>query len=169
MSKGVKKLMEQKNISTGFELWDKMKNIYNKYNGAFNSKPFDAISYDVKTFGSEYKYAQEFIREYSNQFEETLIYERNTEITNIAKSIEDLASILKELNVLVHDQGTILDRIDYNMECAVENIKSGVGLLGKADEHQKSTMSTQTKIIGGLTGMIGIMIGLLILKKPKSF
>ena len=32
------------------------------------------------------------------------------------KSIEDLSTIFKELAVLVIDQGTILDRIDFNME-----------------------------------------------------
>ena len=156
-------------MSNGLELWDNTINKNNKYTGAFNSKPFDIISSDVKTFGSEQKYAQEFMHEYSNEFEETLIGKRDVEITNIAKSIEELASIFKELNVLVRDQGTILDRIDYNMDCAVENVKSGVGQLDKADEHQKSAMSTQTKIIGGLTGMIGIMVGLLILKKTKGF
>ena len=41
--------------------------------------------------------------------------ERDEEIVRIAKSIEELAAIFKELAVLVIDQGTILDRIDYNM------------------------------------------------------
>ncbi len=34
----------------------------------------------------------------------------------LAKSIEELSVIFKELAVLVIDQGTVLDRIDYNME-----------------------------------------------------
>ena len=42
--------------------------------------------------------------------------QRNQDIMEIAKSIEDLAIVFKELAVLVIDQGTILDRIDYNME-----------------------------------------------------
>ena len=33
-----------------------------------------------------------------------------------AQSIEELSDIFKELAVLVIDQGTILDRIDFNME-----------------------------------------------------
>ena len=47
---------------------------------------------------------------------EAVAEERNAEITRIAQSIEELAQIFKELAVLVIDQGTILDRIDYNME-----------------------------------------------------
>jgi len=48
------------------------------------------------------------------------IQSRDTEISQIAKSIEELGAIFKELAVLVIDQGTILDRIDYNMRQADE-------------------------------------------------
>jgi syntaxin 16 len=47
---------------------------------------------------------------------EAVAEERDAEITRIAQSIEELAQIFKELAVLVIDQGTILDRIDFNME-----------------------------------------------------
>jgi hypothetical protein len=44
---------------------------------------------------------------------------RDKEIQQIARSIEELSQIFKELAILVIDQGTILDRIDYNMEQVV--------------------------------------------------
>lgn len=44
---------------------------------------------------------------------------RDQEIQHIARSIEELSQIFKELAVLVIDQGTVLDRIDFNMEQVV--------------------------------------------------
>ena len=64
---------------------------------------------------------------------EELVETRDQEINKIAKSIEELAQIFKELAVLVIDQGTILDRIDYNMEQVVENTQEGMVHLAKAE------------------------------------
>lgn len=59
------------------------------------------------------------------------IHERDAEISKIAESIEELATIFKELSTLVIDQGTILDRIDYNMEEVVERTELGLQKLEK--------------------------------------
>jgi len=69
---------------------------------------------------------------------EAIVRERDEEIRNIAESINELGAIFKELAVLVIDQGTILDRIDFNMEQVVEHTKEGVVQLEQAEEYQKS-------------------------------
>ncbi|KAJ8564016.1 hypothetical protein ON010_g7332 [Phytophthora cinnamomi] len=69
---------------------------------------------------------------------EDVINERDQEIQRIATSITELATIFKELAVLVIDQGTILDRIDYNMEQVVEQTEKGIEELEKAEETQKN-------------------------------
>ncbi|CAG8454066.1 18519_t:CDS:10 [Racocetra fulgida] len=47
---------------------------------------------------------------------EAMISQREHEINEIAKSIQTIAEIFNELQALVIDQGTLLDRIDYNVE-----------------------------------------------------
>ena len=46
---------------------------------------------------------------------DVIVNERDTEITRIAESIEELAHVMKHLAELVIDQGTVLDRIDHNI------------------------------------------------------
>ncbi|KAF1772099.1 Syntaxin-16 [Phytophthora cactorum] len=93
---------------------------------------------------------------------EDVINERDQEIQRIATSITELATIFKELAVLVIDQGTILDRIDYNMEQVVEQTEKGIEELEKAEETQKN--SRPVKCIGLLLVMIFVMTVLLVLK-----
>jgi hypothetical protein len=95
-----------------------------------------------------------------------LVNQRDEEITKIAKSIEELAQIFKELAVLVIDQGTILDRIDYNMENAVEHAKEGVKQLYKAEEHQKKNLAIKCIILLVILNII--MICILVWKHSSS-
>ena len=69
---------------------------------------------------------------------ESQVETRSQEITKIAKSINDLNSVFKELANLVVEQGTILDRIDYNMENVARDTATANKELVKADETQKS-------------------------------
>jgi len=69
---------------------------------------------------------------------ESQVETRSQEITKIAKSINDLNSVFKELANLVVEQGTILDRIDYNMENVARDTAQANQELVKADETQKS-------------------------------
>ena len=62
---------------------------------------------------------------------EAIISQREREINEIAKSIHTIAEIFKELQTLIIDQGTLLDRIDYNVEQMSVNVKSAVRELDK--------------------------------------
>lgn len=59
---------------------------------------------------------------------------RDKELTEIANSIAALAELFKDLSVLVIDQGTLLDSVEYNieqtavqMEDAVQELKVATG------------------------------------------
>lgn len=90
------------------------------------------------------------------------IQSRDQEISKIAQSIEELGTIFKELAVLVIDQGTILDRIDYNMEAVVEHTQTGIKQLEKAEKAQKN--ARPMKCIMCLVSVICVLFVLLILK-----
>lgn len=70
---------------------------------------------------------------------ESQVETRSQEINKIAKSITELNSVFKELANLVVEQGTILDRIDYNMENVVKDTAEANKQLTKAEEIQKSS------------------------------
>lgn len=63
-----------------------------------------------------------------------ILAKRDNELTNLLTNIHELAQIFKDLQVLVMEQGTILDRIDYNIETAVVNVNEGHKHLVKANE-----------------------------------
>lgn len=55
--------------------------------------------------------------------------EREEEIRQILETINELAQIMQDLSVLVVDQGTILDRIDYNVTETADKVEKGVRQL----------------------------------------
>ncbi len=93
------------------------------------------------------------------------VQERDVETRNIMKSIEELNVIFKELAVLVIDQGTVLDRIDFNMEQVVESTTVGVDQLRQAEERQKN--ATPRKCITVLLLSITTMLIILVIKYTR--
>ncbi len=85
---------------------------------------------------------------------------RDQEIARIARSVEELAVLFKDLATLVVEQGTMLDRIDYNMESTVERTKKGVEKLEQAEKYQKS--ARPLKCMAFLMVLIIIMVIILI-------
>jgi len=72
---------------------------------------------------------------------------RTQEILNIAKSVHELATLFQELSVLVVEQGSLLDRIDYNVEQTLENLSKAKVHIDKADKHQKRSRTALCIIV----------------------
>ena len=103
----------------------------------------------------------------SNDFLSTLenndqLRRRDEDLTNLLKSVNDLAQIFKDMQTLVMEQGTILDRIDYNIDIASSNISQGKKNITKADKHMKNNCFRNVIII--LIVIIFIEALLLVLK-----
>lgn len=69
---------------------------------------------------------------------DAIIREREAEIARLAHSIGDLAEMFRDLNGLVVDQGTLLDRIDYNVTMTAEHTGAAVRELEAADGHARA-------------------------------
>ncbi|KAF9452407.1 t-SNARE [Macrolepiota fuliginosa MF-IS2] len=64
---------------------------------------------------------------------------RDRELSEIAKSISQLAELFKDLSVLVIDQGTLLDSVEYNIEQTAIRMEEAVEELNVAQTYQKNT------------------------------
>jgi syntaxin 16 len=96
---------------------------------------------------------------------DAVISQREREIEDIAQGIIDLADLFRDLQSMVIDQGTMLDRIDYNVERMGTDVKEAAKELGIAEGYQKKT--TKRKIIFLLLLIIAALIILLVIKPKK--
>ena len=55
--------------------------------------------------------------------------------------------MFKDMNVLVNEQGTILDRIDYNIEIGFDNVVKGKKKIKAANESRKGSCFRNAIII----------------------
>jgi len=91
-----------------------------------------------------------------------LLKKRDSEINNLVTSINELSTIFKDLQMLVFEQGTILDRIDYNIEKAVEHHKDANKDLKISEETLKNNCARNSVIF--LIILIFVLAILLIIK-----
>ncbi|XP_021742636.1 syntaxin-41-like isoform X1 [Chenopodium quinoa] len=94
---------------------------------------------------------------------EAFTVEREREIQQVAESVNELAQIMKDLSVLVIDQGTIVDRVDYNIQNVAATVQEGLKQLQKADRNQKHGGIVKCATI--LIIMCFVMLVLLVLKE----
>ncbi|GJQ10170.1 hypothetical protein GpartN1_g1961.t1 [Galdieria partita] len=117
-----------------------------------------SLSMELEEYDPGFTQEQMMLLENSDQ----LATERQREIMKIASSINDLATIVKDIASLVIDQGTLLDRIDYNVEEIEVSTEGAVKELEKARQSQKKGLAFFLILI--LSIGCGIMFLLLLAK-----
>ena len=68
-----------------------------------------------------------------------LLVNRDNELNEIVKGVNNLQELFKDLHVIVIEQGTILDRIDYNIDVGFTNVSKGKKKIVSANERHKNS------------------------------
>ena len=81
----------------------------------------------------------------------------NDEINQLTQKAEEVQQLFKDLAVLIADQGTIIDRIDYNIQEAKTNAEAAHEEIVEAEKYQKKSRMWVCAVI------MGIMVFILLL------
>ena len=148
-NKQIKQNMKQNIITKINDFTKKFKLNQELYNNKFQdlvideemaNKSFSIRKDDIQ----DNKGTNDFLSTQENNIQ---LRQRDEDLTNLLKSVNELASIFKDMQTLVMEQGTILDRIDYNIDIASNNINKGKKNIKKAEKHLKNNCFRNVIII----------------------
>ena len=122
----------------------------------------DIDNHSMRKSDLDLKGSEDFL---STQEHNEQLRRRDNELNILLESVNELADLFKEMQNLVMEQGTILDRIDYNIDIASTNINQGKKNIIKAEKHMKNNCFRNVIII--LLICIFIESNLIILKFLK--
>ena len=160
-NKQIKQNMKQNIITKINDFTKKFKLNQELYNNKFNHFVIDEeiTNKSFSTKKNEENNSNDFL---STQENNSQLRRRDQDLTNLLNSVNELAQIFKDMQTLVMEQGTILDRIDYNIDIASTNISKGKKNITKADKYMKNNCFRNVIII--LIVIIFIEALLIILK-----
>lgn len=131
-----------------------------KLNVDFNKNPYileNKNEYDIA--GDQMFYEQ--VNEIMTTSDQDL-NKRNSDLKKIADTVVDLHTIFKELSVMLVDQGTVLDQIDYNIDVTLDKSEHGLKKLKILQKRENDKRAK--KCISFLTTLIFVLLILIIIK-----
>uniref|UniRef100_H3D054 Syntaxin-7 n=1 Tax=Tetraodon nigroviridis TaxID=99883 RepID=H3D054_TETNG len=96
-----------------------------------------------------------------------LIQERESAIQQLESDITVINDIFKDLGMMVHEQGDMIDSIEANVENADAHVQSGTQQLARASEYQRSSRK-KICILMIVLAVAAVVVGLVIWGATKS-
>jgi syntaxin 16 len=133
----IKKNLKQNILTKLNDFTKKFKINQELYNSKFNDLVCDEdlANISMRNKDLDLKGSNDFLATQENNEQ---LKKRDNELNNLLESVNELAQLFKDMQTLVMEQGTILDRIDYNIDIASTNISTGKKSIIKADKHLKN-------------------------------
>ncbi|CAH6420021.1 Hypothetical protein HVR_LOCUS1066 [uncultured virus] len=83
-----------------------------------------------------------------------VIKEREKAVNQIARDMIDLNNLMRDVSILVNEQGEIVENIEISMSKSRLNTENATNELVKTENYQKSSSWFQTKIMTAVTSLI---------------
>ncbi|KAM6915310.1 syntaxin-7 [Xenentodon cancila] len=96
-----------------------------------------------------------------------LIQERELAIRQLEADITDINDIFKDLGMMVHEQGTMIDSIEANVENADVHVQSATQQLTQAANYQRGSRKKMC-ILMMLLVVVAVVVGLIIWAAVKQ-
>ncbi|KAF7467404.1 Hypothetical predicted protein [Marmota monax] len=87
-----------------------------------------------------------------------LIKERETAIRQLEADILDVNQIFKDLAMMIHDQGDLIDSIEANVESSEVHVERATDQLQRAAYYQKKSRKKMCILVLVLSVIIGVLI-----------
>jgi syntaxin 16 len=95
------------------------------------------------------------------------IAQRMQEIQDIAAQVEELGQMFNDISQMIHDQGSLLDRIDYNIENAVHDVDEGKKNITEVMQGERGFSKKLCFVLFAVLLVGAIVIGWLLLKTRR--
>lgn len=147
---------------------DEQATLLNEGNDSKSTTPRTTTTTTTTNFTNQQQQQQVQVQLQHQQGNNDIQYlqQREREISKLAHGIIEILTIFKEMESMVIEQGTILDRIDYNLVNTVQDLKQADKELIKAHHYQKR--STKCKIIFFLSLCVFALLMIFILRPTKT-
>ncbi|KAL6095635.1 stx7 [Pungitius sinensis] len=96
-----------------------------------------------------------------------LIQERELSIRQLESDITDVNDIFKDLGMMIHEQGDMIDSIEANVESADVHVQNATQQLSRAADYQRSSRKKMCILVIVLL-VLALIIGLIIWASVKQ-
>ena len=75
----------------------------------------------------------------------------------LEQTMQDVNDIYRDLSVIVHRQGDMLDNIEMNVTVGADSVAAGTHELGRAEKHQRRARNSKCWLLAVLLVILAIM------------